>query len=214
MLLDRWSSPPAGDSYYGVRATEYESVRMSQVSWQQEQDGLELALSGIEGVGNVLDVPVGTGRFFSVYKNLGFQITGLDASEEMLAESNNQAIALGLYPTLVKGDAKKMMFSDNSFDLVVCFRFLHSIISLGAAREVLREFARVTRKYVLLEIGIRDSSTPRRFTPSEKAAMRDKLSNEEVSLLLRDSGLSILRVFGPFEERNKAQYALLCEKAS
>lgn len=211
-LLDRWSSPPAGDSYHGERAKQYDSVRTQQASWHAEQEGVAEALRGLKNIGEVLDIPVGTGRFFRFYKDMGMQVTGLDVSKEMLSEARHLATSIGLNPTLVSGDAKKTNFLDASFDLVVCFRFLHSIIALGEAREVIRELARVSRKYALIELGFRESAEPRRFRPSEKAAMRDKLSKEEVIVMLRDSGLSVLKIFGPFQEGGKSQYAFLCER--
>lgn len=213
-FLDRWSSRPSGNSYWGERAKRYESIRISQGSWSAEQHGVARALRGLKDLGSVLDAPVGTGRFFEYYQNAGLSVTGLDVSEDMLEQCRQRAAVLNFPVTLVRGQAMAMNFPDASFDLAVCFRFLHSIISLGEARDVLRELARVTRKYALIELGFRDTAEPRRFQPSEKAAMLDKFSMEEVRNMLNECGLAVVQIYGPFQEGNKAQYGFLCEKES
>lgn len=216
VCLDRLSTPPSGDNYYGQRAKEYEAVRVRQDWWHAEQSAVQSALESLSGVVSVLDVPVGTGRFFRFYKNLNLKVAGYDASKDMLNEARQAAAEIGLEADLTEGDARHLPYQRGSFDLVVCFRFLQSIIPLRDARLVIDELTRVTRRYALLELDFNyDNSPPlRRFTVSEKATMRDRLSEEEVRAMLLEAGLRVTRIYGPFKESSRSQYGFLCEKIS
>ena len=60
------------------------------------------------------------------------------------------------------GDATKLPYKAQSFDLLVCFRFLPWIVSFGDLKIILNEFSRVCKKYAIIEnefgeIGIDDS---------------------------------------------------------
>ena len=88
----------------------------------------------------ILDVPVGTGRMAKRLGARGFQVTGLDASDDMLAVARSIDAA---YAYQV-GRAEHMPFEDRSFDAVVSVRLFGHLPS-GAKAEVLAEFRRVAR---------------------------------------------------------------------
>ena len=213
-VLDRFSTPPAGDRYYGSRAREYEAVRLGQDWWHAEQQAVETALQGLPEVGSVLDVPAGTGRFFKLYKEAGITVSGLDVSEDMIGEARKTAVKLGLGVDLTKGDARYLPYLDDSFDLVVCFRFLQSIIPFRDAKTVIAEISRVTRRYALLELDRSQDGEQRKFKPSEKATMRNRLSEVQLAEMLEEAGFRVVQVFGPFRTSAKSQYGYLCEKFS
>lgn len=213
-FLDRLATPPAGNSYHGSRAIVYDSVRLEQDWWHEEHRGLEKILQSLAPFQNVLDVPSGTGRFFSIYSSLDSKVSGLDSSSEMTEKARLKASELGIEAHLEVGDARRMPFEDSSFDIVVSFRFLQSIVSLSDAVDVIREIARVSRQYAVLELDVRVGNQERRFEPSKKAAMRNKLSLEEITSLLSGSNLRVLRVEGPFKKASQSQYAFVCEKTA
>ena len=69
---------------------------------------------------DVLDLGCGTGRYFLGLRNVN-TLTGLDASEPMLAEAAHPTRAGDITArkiALVKGDLATHAFADNSFDLV------------------------------------------------------------------------------------------------
>lgn len=67
----------------------------------------------------VLDLGCGTGTFSLPLARLGCKVTGIDPSAGMLARAREKAEAAGLAVTFIEGDAQRLPFADNSFDLVV-----------------------------------------------------------------------------------------------
>lgn len=203
----------SASDYCGQRAKEYESVRVQQDWWHAEQTAVKSALESLSEVVSVLDVPVGTGRFFRFYKNLNLKVAGYDVSKDMLNEAREAAAEIGLEADLTEGDARHLPYQGGSFDLVICFRFLQKIISLEDARLVINELTRVTRRYALLEIDFYYDKPPLRgFPVSEKASMRNRLSEKEVRAMLLEAGLGVTRIYGPFT--SSRHYGFLCEKIS
>jgi ubiquinone/menaquinone biosynthesis C-methylase UbiE len=72
----------------------------------------------------VLDVGTGTGRAAIALARRGAQVTGVDASTEMLAVAERRAREADVGVTLTRGDAHRLDFPDRSFDAVVCLRVL------------------------------------------------------------------------------------------
>ena len=86
----------------------------------------------------VLDVGCGTGVFLRLCADRGAEVTGLDASENLLA------VARGRVPEaeLVHGDLQSLPFADDAFDLVTGFTSFFFADDMVAA---LREAGRVAR---------------------------------------------------------------------
>ena len=72
----------------------------------------------------ILDVGTGTGRAALLLARAGAHVTGVDASDEMLAVARRRAAEHGLVVTLQRGDAHGLEFPDRSFDAVVSLRVL------------------------------------------------------------------------------------------
>jgi ubiquinone/menaquinone biosynthesis C-methylase UbiE len=72
----------------------------------------------------VLDVGTGTGRAALLFARGGAQVTGVDASEPMLAVARQRAKDEGLAIRFLTGDAHALEFPDKSFDVVVSLRVL------------------------------------------------------------------------------------------
>ena len=70
-----------------------------------------------------LDVPVGSGRVLTYLENEPVKIVGCDYTPSMLkiAKSRNQSNAIGL----VHGDASRLPFPTDSFELIICVNFFH-----------------------------------------------------------------------------------------
>ena len=137
--------------YLGSAAANYESERAGK-KWHSEHAAVEQLLDHVEEGSRVLDIPVGTGRLIPYHKSRSFEVYGLDASPDMIAEARNYAAELSLDLKLVEGDIRSIPFEDGFFDLVVCLRFLNWIDKHGVEQAV-AELARVSRRHVL--IGIR-----------------------------------------------------------
>jgi ubiquinone/menaquinone biosynthesis C-methylase UbiE len=164
----------------------------------------------------VLDLPCGTGRFTRQITQSGWKLINGDISLPMLlsAREVNDGNA-GLLGS-ARMDAEHLPFADASLDLVLSIRFLmHVPRSVRPA--ILREYARVSRRYVVLDVRhkyclntwlkrLRRVFSSRVKLPEQRYNMREL--QEDISA----GGLRIVRKvwnWPPLSEK----LVLLCEKA-
>jgi ubiquinone/menaquinone biosynthesis C-methylase UbiE len=96
----------------------------------------------------ILDVGTGTGRAALLLARAGARVTGVDASEQMLAVARERAAAEGLAITFAAGDAHALDFPDRAFEVAVSLRLLmHS----PRWRESLAELCRVAAERVIID---------------------------------------------------------------
>jgi len=143
------SSYEAKTRYSGDTVTEYENKRKSK-KWDAEQLVYKKIISKLDKNTKILDVPIGTGRFLTYYRDSGHKITGVDISEDMLdyAEKNCPE---NFEIRLVKGDAEKLDFDDKSFDYVISARFLNWLPP-EVFLNVLTEFSRVSKRGIIIQV--------------------------------------------------------------
>jgi SAM-dependent methyltransferase len=96
----------------------------------------------------LLDVGTGTGRAAIALALKGAVVTGVDASEEMLAVARRRALDARAAVTFDRGDAHRLAYDDRSFDAVVCLRVL---MHTPGWRESLTELCRVARERVVFD---------------------------------------------------------------
>ncbi len=96
----------------------------------------------------ILDVGTGTGRAAIALALKGAMVTGVDASEEMLAVARRRAADAGATVTFDCGDAHRLNYGDRSFDAVVCLRVL---MHTPGWRESLAELCRVASARVVFD---------------------------------------------------------------
>jgi 2-polyprenyl-3-methyl-5-hydroxy-6-metoxy-1,4-benzoquinol methylase len=72
----------------------------------------------------ILDVGTGTGRAALLLARGGARVTGVDASEQMLAIARQRAAEDGVQATFQTGDAHDLQFPDRAFDVAVSLRVL------------------------------------------------------------------------------------------
>lgn len=121
---------------------------------EQRMASAALALAGYPGT--VLDLPCGTGRFWSTLRKSGASnIIAADYSQAMLdlAEQANKDHDSSA-TALVKTSAFNIDLQDNSVDAVFCMRLLHHIVRQDDRRWILREFARVTRNHAIVSVWV------------------------------------------------------------
>ena len=95
-------------------------------------------LDGLNEKSTVLDVGCGTGYFLKILRKNGFECLGIDLSGNMI----EKAKAFNPDVFLQKADAKRLPFSDNSFDAIVSIETLRYF----SKRELLLdEIFRVTK---------------------------------------------------------------------
>jgi ubiquinone/menaquinone biosynthesis C-methylase UbiE len=96
---------------------------------------------------SILDVGTGTGRAALLLAAAGASVTGIDASEEMLAIARTR-VQPGQPVTFVHGDAHALAFPDRSFDMAVSLRVL---MHTPRWRQCVAELCRVSRHLVVLD---------------------------------------------------------------
>ncbi len=140
--------------YKGKVAENYESKRIHDPKWERENNIINFILKRIsEGKKlNILDIPVGTGRFFEIYKDLNLNVTGADVSEDMLRQAEKKAKKLTFPVQLKIRDITHINLLENTYDIVLCIRLLNWL-DKKSLKSALKELTRVSKKHVI--IGIR-----------------------------------------------------------
>ncbi|MCA9423030.1 MAG: class I SAM-dependent methyltransferase [Nitrospira sp.] len=144
-------------AYLKEKATTYDERRFSQLSGQVvhniELEMLNNVLPHLTQGATILEVGCGTGRFLVEMAQKGYKVDGTDASPDMLsiAKSKVSEFANNFQPLL--GEASRLPYPPNSFDLTYCVRLLNQTESSNYALSVVNDMFRVTRKagYVLVE---------------------------------------------------------------
>ena len=99
------------------------------------------ALTGMDSTWKVLDVNCGTSRLSTPLMDSGYEVTGIDSSSAMLEQANSQ-LQTGWRGSFVHGDATRIQFPENSFDVVIISRLF---LNIGNAAQVTKELKRILR---------------------------------------------------------------------
>jgi ubiquinone/menaquinone biosynthesis C-methylase UbiE len=133
------------DQYDARWASHYEAWQAGKPRWARETQLVSEMLAGEQGP--LLDVPVGTGRFASLYRSIPAlgPILGVDTSEPMMAVAAMRGLPCR------RGDAMALDLESGSFDVAVCVRLLNHFNEREMQRAV-GELLRVTRRTVVASI--------------------------------------------------------------
>ena len=121
---------------FGATATRVAEHAMAQVEQVREQVRTFVVPAGDE---RALDVGTGAGTVALALAPLVQEVVGIDVVPELLEAARRAAPA---NVTFVDGDATRLPFERDSFDLVCCRRTLHHV---ARPELVVAELARVTR---------------------------------------------------------------------
>jgi ubiquinone/menaquinone biosynthesis C-methylase UbiE len=101
-----------------------------------------------------LDVACGTGKTAIAIAQIGRKVIGLDAAFGMLQQCSANSIASNVQSrlNLISASANQLPYRNDSFDLVVAFRFLH-LFPVEAYPDLIRDMVRVVKPggYVVVE---------------------------------------------------------------
>lgn len=114
---------------------------------QGQADVLASMLGPVSGR-RILDVGTGTGRGAFLLAAAGAQVTGVDASEPMLAIARQRAAETNAAVMFEVADAHKLPFDAGSFDLAMSLRVL---MHTPQWRECVAELCRVASRGVLID---------------------------------------------------------------
>jgi SAM-dependent methyltransferase len=127
----------AQSSYFGK--VEYRSPTHPVVeAYSQPKLAFVQQHVALQPESRILDVGCGNGVFTHYLAQLSDNVTGVDASQKLLAENPHSEVMLG--------DATNLQFEDQSFDVVFEANLLHHV---SARERVIDEMRRVSRRYLV-----------------------------------------------------------------
>ena len=175
---------------------------------------IETVINSSPAAGRFLEVGSGSGRVsIGVAKyNKDVELTGVDLSENMLIVARDNADQEGVTDRVnyYFGDAKRMPFSDHSFDSVFCHNMLHHISDpLTVVKEMnrvvkndgailIRDLIRVPELLVPFHVHILGLSYNRLMKKEYRDSIKAALSKEEWIDLCNKSGIEGARVTNQF----------------
>ena len=139
--------------------------------------------------GQYLDIGCGSGNYTIALACLGYHMTGVDVSEEMLGKAIKKSQAV----TWIKGDANALPFHDSEFDGAICILATHHIQTLDSAFLEAHRILKPGAHFVIF------TSTPEQmqcfwlnhyFPSMMKEATSSFLSQNELTRLLKYVGFS------------------------
>lgn len=111
------------DKYWSNRADGYCKVNEEELNSNKKEEWINIIKTHMPKKENremkVLDIGTGPGFFAVILSSIGFNVTAIDYTEEML---NKAKINAGKYKdsiNFMKMDAHDLKFEDNTFDLIV-----------------------------------------------------------------------------------------------
>jgi SAM-dependent methyltransferase len=116
---------------------------------RREKEAVLSALGPVDGK-DVLEIACGTGRFTTMLADRGANIVGLDISGPMLQQGRDRAKQAGVTDQLsyMRGDAGRLPFPDDRFDVVFAMRFFHLADTPGT---YLAEMRRVSKDEIFFD---------------------------------------------------------------
>ena len=116
---------------------------------EREQRAVAKIFASLEDCRSIVDVPSGAGRFAKVLSH-GRELIEADVAFEILEFARERAEKARLRVAFLQSDASKLPLAAGAVDCVFCNRLLHHILRVQEREAFLREFHRVTRKYLVI----------------------------------------------------------------
>ncbi|MFH1740022.1 MAG: class I SAM-dependent methyltransferase [bacterium] len=114
------------------------------------QKALSQALCLLADDSRILDMPCGTGRWTEFIIRKRMRYVGGDISLEMMNVCLQKHETIRKAFDLARMDGSTLPFADKTFDALLTFKFL-SLLPEEIRLDVLREFRRVTRRYLIAQ---------------------------------------------------------------
>jgi ubiquinone/menaquinone biosynthesis C-methylase UbiE len=139
--------------YFGENAASYESIRTREERWDLEQEIVRRYVDTLPTGSKIADVPFGTGRFAPFYIERNLNVFGADISGDMLSIARKN---IGEAPgfELHVAAAESLPIADQSVDYLICHRFIKWLPDTQILAKVMKEFARVTRKEIFVQVRV------------------------------------------------------------
>jgi ubiquinone/menaquinone biosynthesis C-methylase UbiE len=133
-------------------AQKYASEYSNRWRDRREKACILECLKTIPKGGRVLDLPCGTGRMTRILVELGYRVTGADASEAMMSRARDKyreyQQQAGSKAPSVQFEIRDVLatgFANDEFDGVSCIRLFHHFSEAATRRKALGELRRICR---------------------------------------------------------------------
>jgi SAM-dependent methyltransferase len=192
-------------------AQKYRDMRFARSRYGRKVDAaerriVEQVIQGRRIRGPILDAPCGSGRFMTIFATGGGEVVGADISPEMLLLARRSLAQAGYSHPCITADVRRLPFEGRRFELVFSMRLLHRVRTPGQRLEVLRELARVSRKWVLF------SFYDRRSWRSLRDALRRRYAGETRGAIRAEVAEAGMRLHAFYPAgRMASQTLVLCE---
>ncbi|MGO4386801.1 class I SAM-dependent methyltransferase [Microvirga sp. 2YAF29] len=156
-----WSLKDDIREYWGRRSETFDLSPGHEIFNDQERAGWHALFRRHLGEGEgrpVLDLASGTGVISHLLHDLGFQVTGLDFSDAMLARARAKAGQRKAAIHFIAGDAEQTLEADATYDAVVT---RHLVWTLVNPTDAFAEWFRVLKPGGTLLIVDADTGAPR-----------------------------------------------------
>jgi SAM-dependent methyltransferase len=137
--------------FYGRFAWAYDLLSDRPVATECAQIAAILRDRGVAPDAPVLDAGCGTGRYTAELDRLGYRMTGLDASADLVAVARARAAA----PTFIIADLTALP-STPRYDAILCRGVLNDLVEDDTRRDAFRAFARALGRGGVLVLDVRD----------------------------------------------------------
>jgi ubiquinone/menaquinone biosynthesis C-methylase UbiE len=143
--------------YRGEIAKGYDAKREDSEKWKREDEIVRAWLTELAPK-SVLDVPVGTGRFIPLYRELAIpHALGVDLSSDMLREASAKVGDGNVF--LQIGDARDLG-DIGTFDVAICCRLMRWLETNEMQLKVISELMRVATKAVIFNVRVDTGPLP------------------------------------------------------
>ncbi|NHT74844.1 class I SAM-dependent methyltransferase [Rhizobiaceae bacterium CRRU44] len=228
--------------YWSARAATFDQSPGHEIFSEDERQAWHELIEKHLGRGYgraALDLASGTGVVSHLMDDLGYRVTGIDWSDDMLALARAKATARGRSIRFLLGDAERTLAPDESYDVVVtrhlvwtlvdpqaCFREWHRVLKPGGRLLVIDGdfvhtgfWERVIKRIDTLSqkagwISPQPAHAPAGLADTHRSILsRVHFSNgaraDAVGHLLADSGFSVISIDRDLRRIHRAQAAHL-----
>ena len=154
-------------------------------------DTVRKIVGDLPGGLTVLDVPCGIGRWWPELSKVAQKIVAVDISEGMLGYARECAKAFAGSVEVLQGDSEKLPFGDAEFDMIFSFA-LFKHLPRPVQYRVMAEFGRVTKRYVVVALGVMNHATYE-FWRRRRIAESFPMMPEELTWMAQAAGLTVRR---------------------
>ncbi len=121
MNIDNEKQKERISNYWNKRSTSFAKLRQEEIESPTGELWIKELTRNIDSDKRlkILDVGTGTGFFSILLSRMGHEVTGVDFSNEMIAEARQLSLKYGVDVDYYTMDAENLEFPDRTFDLVI-----------------------------------------------------------------------------------------------